>query len=299
MAARVLAERHGTTEQTTVWKWRKRDGVKDHSHRPHRLQTTLIPAQEAVAVALRRMLLISLDDLVAVVQGFLNPNVSRSGPGPVPANGFGVGNLRELKANSPKPRHSGFKVYQPGYLHMDVKYLPQMVDQDRRRHLFVAIDRATRRVFIRVFNAKTAANAHRFLRGLERACPIRIRTILTDNGKAFTHRLCGLRKRAPTGEHQFDQLCAALDIKHCLTPPRSPQTNGRVKRFNGRIGDVLQSHHFRSGEEMEATLRRCVRLYNQQLPQSALGNNPLAGHERMVQNKPAAIHKKAMLPCGV
>jgi len=28
--ARVLAERHGTTEQT-VWKWRKRDGVKDHS----------------------------------------------------------------------------------------------------------------------------------------------------------------------------------------------------------------------------------------------------------------------------
>jgi len=77
MAARVLAERHGTTEQTTVWKWRKRDGVKDHSHRPHRLQTTLIPAQEAVAVALRRMLLISLDDLVAVVQGFLNSNVSR------------------------------------------------------------------------------------------------------------------------------------------------------------------------------------------------------------------------------
>ncbi|MBC6403330.1 MAG: hypothetical protein GDA35_06885 [Hyphomonadaceae bacterium] len=38
--ARVLAERHGTTEQT-VWKWRKRDGVEDHSHRPHRLQTTL------------------------------------------------------------------------------------------------------------------------------------------------------------------------------------------------------------------------------------------------------------------
>ena len=50
--ARVLAERHGTTAQT-VWKWRKRDGVEDRSHTPHRLQTTLTPAQEAVACVAR------------------------------------------------------------------------------------------------------------------------------------------------------------------------------------------------------------------------------------------------------
>ncbi|VAW04829.1 Mobile element protein [hydrothermal vent metagenome] len=59
-----------------------------------------------------------------------------------------------------------------------------------------------------------------------------------------------------------------------LTPPRSPQTNGMAERFNGRIKDVLQSHHFRSGEELEATLHRYVWLYNQQLPQSALGSKP-------------------------
>jgi hypothetical protein len=40
-----------------------------------------------------------------------------------------------------------------------------------------------------------SADARRFLRDLERACPIRIRTILTDNGKEFTDRLFGLRKR--------------------------------------------------------------------------------------------------------
>lgn len=57
-----------------------------------------------------------------------------------------------------------------------------------------------------------------------------------------------------------------------LTPPKSPQTNGMVERFNGRIEEVLQSHHFRSGEELEATLHRYVWLYNQQLPQSALGS---------------------------
>ena len=71
----VLAERHGTTEQT-VWKWRKRDSVQDRSH-PHRLQTALTPAQEVVAVAMRKTLLVSLDDLLAVVREFLNPNVSR------------------------------------------------------------------------------------------------------------------------------------------------------------------------------------------------------------------------------
>ena len=35
---------------------------------------------------------------------------------------------------------------------------------------------------------------------------------------------------------------------------------------------MLQSHHFRSGEELEATLHRYVLLYNQQLPQSALSS---------------------------
>jgi len=36
----------------------------------------------------------------------------------------------------------------------------------------------------------------------------------------------------------------------------------------------LQTHHFRSGEEIEATLHRYVWRYNQQLPQSALRSRP-------------------------
>jgi len=222
----ALAERHGTTEQT-VWKWRKRDSVHDRSHTPHRLQTTLTPAQEAVAVALRKTLLVSLDDLLAVVREFLNPNVSRSGLDRC-LRRHGVGSLRDLKAKDEKPKHSGFKAYEPGYIHIDVKYLPRMANETSRGYLFVAIDRATRRVFIAIYRNKTAANARRFLRDLERACPIRIRTILTDNGKEFTDRLFGLRKRAATGQHEFDTLCSALGIEHRLTPPRSPQTNGMV-----------------------------------------------------------------------
>jgi hypothetical protein len=133
----------------------------------------------------------------------------------------------------------------------------------------------------------------RDLRDLERACPIRIRTILTDNGKEFTDRLFGLRRRAATGAHEFDQLCAERGIEHRPTPPASPQTNGMVERFDGRIGDVLQSHHVRSGEDLETTLHRCFRLCNRQLTQSALGSkSPLQAMKDRHELKPQLFREQ-------
>ena len=120
-----------------------------------------------------------------------------------------------------------------------------------------------------------------------------IRTILTDNGKEFTDRLFGLRKRKATGRHEFDLLCADLDIEHRLAPPQHPQTNGMVERFNGRIEEVLQSHHFHSGEDLETTLDRYVLLYNQQLPQSALGSKtPLQAMKHWHKLKPELFSKQ-------
>jgi hypothetical protein len=69
---------------------------------PHRLQTTLTPAQEAVAVALRKALLLPLDDLLAVVREFLNPHVSRSGLDRC-LRRHGVGTLTALKPRIPPP----------------------------------------------------------------------------------------------------------------------------------------------------------------------------------------------------
>ena len=78
--ASVLAERFGTTEQS-VYKWKHRDSVHDRSHTPHRLQTTLTPAQKAVAVALRRALLVPIDDLLALAIGLepMAPPMARCG----------------------------------------------------------------------------------------------------------------------------------------------------------------------------------------------------------------------------
>jgi transposase InsO family protein len=287
----MVAERYGISEQT-VWKWRKRDSVHDRSHTAHKLQTRLTPAQEAVAVELRRTLLLPLDDLLAVVREFLNPNVSRSGLDRC-LRRHGVSRLQDLKSKAPRPAHKPFKAYAPGYVHIDVKYLPQMADEERRRYLFVAIDRATRWAFVRIYKAKTAANARRFLRDLARAAPMRITRVLTDNGKEFTDRLFGLRRRAASGKHEFDRLCADLGIEHRLAPPMRPQTNGMVERFNGRIEEVLQSHHFRSGEDLEQTILRYVRLYNGQLPQSVLkGRTPIDALKDWHRQRPDLFTKR-------
>ena len=56
---------------------------------------------------------------------------------------------------------------------------------------------------------------------------------------------------------------------------------------------MLQSHHFRSGEELEATLHRYVLLYNQQLPQSALGSKtPLQAMKDWHKLKPGLFKKQ-------
>jgi hypothetical protein len=46
--------------------------------------------------------------------------------------------------NSDKLWPHAMEDYEPGFIHIDIKYLPQMPDETARRYLFVAIDRATR-----------------------------------------------------------------------------------------------------------------------------------------------------------
>lgn len=243
-------------------------------------------------VHLRRSLLLPLDDLLAVTREFICPRVSRSGLDRC-LRRHAVGNPNALKPSFPQPAHQAFKSYEPGYVHVDVKYLPQMQDESSRRYLFVAIDRATRWVFVQLKTHKTAASAQAFLRALHKACPIRITKVLTDNGKEFTDRLFASHARAPSGNHEFDQLCQELGIEHRLTQPRTPKTNGMVERFNGRIDDVLKTHRFNGREDLEQTLLRYVALYNHQLPQSALkSKTAMQAMKEWYQTHPHLFHKR-------
>jgi hypothetical protein len=148
----------------TIAKWQKRESVEDKSHRPDTLHTTLSAAQEMIVVELRLTLLLPTDDLPAIVTEFINPAVSRSGLGRC-LRRHGVSNLKALipQSESEVAGKKSFKDYEPGYLHIDIKYLPRMPDEEQRRYLFVAIDRATRWVFIDIYEDQTDKSSTDFL----------------------------------------------------------------------------------------------------------------------------------------
>jgi len=294
-----VAERYNVT-LATARKWKHRDDPQDRSHRPHRLSTTLNPAQELLAVELRRTLLLPLDDLVVVIREFINPDVSRSGLDRC-LRRHGVSDLKSLLPELEgqlRPLKT-FKDYEPGFLHIDIKFLPQMPDERQRRYLFVAIDRATRWVFMRTYRDQSERSSSDFLRRLTRAAPMKISTILTDNGSQFTDRFTS-KARTPSGKHVFDLICKSMEIEHRLCPPRHPQTNGMVERFNGRISEIVSQTRFRSAAELDDTLRNYWSTYNNLIPQRALGHQtPVQALKSWQAKKPELFAKRVYKQPGL
>ena len=98
-----------------------------------------------------------------------------------------------------------------------------MPDENRRRYLFVAIDRATMWVYLLVYDDLTQASSTDFLLRLRQVAAFKITKVLTDNGTQFTDRFTSKEKQL-TGKHLFDQQCIAQGIEHRLIPtPASPK----------------------------------------------------------------------------
>lgn len=297
---KVLARRYNLSP-ITVRKWRERDGTEDASHRPNTLHANLSPAQEFLVVELRKLLLLPLDDLLVVTHEFINDKVSRSGLDRC-LRRYGVSRLSDLvPREAPETRSSkAFKDYEPGFVHVDVKYLPQMPDEDARQYLFAAIDRATRWVYVEILPTKSANNASAFLKRLIKAAPFKLSKVLTDNGKEFSDRFCATGQRDPTGNHAFDKVCTEHAIDHRLIKPRHPQTNGMVERFNGRISEVLHTTRFRSGEHLRDTITRYVRVYNYHIPQRALKHStPIEKIKEWYRERPDLFHKRPYNQAGL
>jgi thioesterase domain-containing protein len=131
---RTLARRYGLN-RATARKWKERDSVEDRQQRPYELHATLTPAQETVVLAIRETLELPLDDLLVVVREFICLELSRSALARM-LKRHKVPLIRELRAKrqaEEPPAPKGFKPYEPGYLHVDVQYLPLMPDETRRR----------------------------------------------------------------------------------------------------------------------------------------------------------------------
>ena len=272
LSERTLAQQYNIS-RATVRKWKNRDSVEDHSHRPHVLHATLSSSEEAIVVELRKTLLLPLDDLLVIVREFIQPAMSRSALDRC-LRRHGISSLNKLipvEEDEPTQKKS-FKAYEPGFVHVDVKYLPQMPDETSRKYLFAAIDRATRWVYMEIRATKSADSAQRFLKNLIQKAPFVISKILTDNGKEFTDRFCATGQRKPTGNHVFDKVCSTHGIEHRLIKPRHPQTNGMVERFNGRVEDILGQTRFSSASHLKDSLLKYNQLYNHHIAQKLLGH---------------------------
>jgi hypothetical protein len=143
-----------------------------------------------------------------------------------------------------------------------------------KSYAFVAIDRATRYVYLEIHPRRDADTAAGFLKRFLAHFPHRVHTILTDNGSEFTDRFAVDMKdkphNRPSGRHPFDRLCATRTIEHRLTRPYRPQTNGLVERFNRRIAEAIgrqpkrgiAHRRFASHADRDAFLYRFVHDYN-------------------------------------
>ncbi|GGX88076.1 IS481 family transposase [Litchfieldella qijiaojingensis] len=292
-----LARKYGVAD-TTVRRWRLRQDTHDRSHTRHNLLATLTPEQEEVLIAAREFLRLGLDDLLVVAREFLNPRLSRSGLHRL-LKRREVPTLAELArqdaGESTQPTHKPFRDYAPGFVHVDIKHLPQMPDEERKRYLYVAIDRATRWVYLEVRRSQSAQDARTFMKRVIEKAPFKVQKVLTDNGKSFTDRFTRAGERTPSGQHPFDRMCRAHGIQHRLIKPGRPQTNGMVERFNGRISDVLATRRYVSGEDLEQTLKRYCWLYNHHIAQKALHHqSPIDAMKQWQEMRPDLFHKRVI-----
>ena len=223
--------------------------------------------EEALVCELRTQLQLPLDDIVEVMHRCVNDKLSRSAT------------HRCLKRHGlsqrPKPDKPLVGIFEQapvGFIHIDLKHLPAL--ERRKSYAYVAIDRATRYVYLEIHPKRDAQTSAGFLERFLAHFPHPVHTILTDNGSEFTDRFAVDMKNKPrdkpSGRHPFDLLCTRRDIQHRLTRPYRPQTNGLVERFNRRIVDAIGREPkrggarrlFRSHADRDAMLCRFVHQYN-------------------------------------
>jgi transposase-like protein len=250
-----LAVRFNTSEQT-ISKWRNRDFVEDKSCKPNNIQYALTDLQKAIIISLRKSTWMPLDEVWEAVLE-TNSTISRSSV----HRCFVAENINKVPAEK-KEIAKKFKEYAPGYLHIDVSYLPKF--NSKSYYLFVAIDRATRLMFYWIYENKTADNTEDFIEKCFEFFPIYITHILTDNGLEFTNRLL----KSKTGNScqklsKMDIKCIKYDIEHRLTAPATPKTNGMVERVNGTIkNNTILKTKYQNKEDMETDMMRFLCYYN-------------------------------------
>lgn len=274
----MAAEAAGISRKTAS-KWWKRfrteglPGLRDRSSRPHRMPGRLDASREKLILELRH----SRKTIVQIATAL---KLDRSRVARV-LRRHGLSRLRSLEPPIPVKRYEWAR---PGdMLHLDVKKLGRVkgfghrVTGDRSSGLrnpgigwefvHVCVDDASRVAYVEVLADELGQTTAGFLeRALEhyRGLGIRVRRVLTDNGSPY-------RSRA------FEMTCARGRVRHRLTRPYTPRTNGKAERFiQSLLRECAYQRPFFSSAERRRALSAWLRHYNGCRVHAALGTTPLA-----------------------
>jgi transposase InsO family protein len=259
-ATRVLAARYGLNPKT-VAKWRQRTTTADQPMGPSRPRSSVLTeAEEAIVVEFRRRTLLPLDDVLGCLRETI-PKLSRSALHRCLVR-HRISRLpRDEDKASKRQRFAETTI---GYVHIDVCELRLARG---KLFMFLAIDRVSKFTYVAFMDANTKANGAAFLREVVEAFPYRIHTVLTDNGMAFAD-LPKNRGRYPEieavfGGHIFDRVCDAHGIRHRLTKPYHPWTNGQAERMNRTVKEAtITVFHYPDLEALQAHVLAFVTAHN-------------------------------------
>jgi len=267
----AAAEAAGVSVRT-VSKWLRRfrlegeQGLLDRCSAPASVPLRTGEGRVAVIAALRRLRMTgaeiaeTLGMPVSTVSGILTR--------------IGLGKLWRLEPLEPPNRYE--KKWPGELVHVDVKKLGRIgrpghrVNSDRRtrtrgigwEYVHVAIDDATRLVYVEVLDDEKAATAVGFLRRAVAhfaSFGIRVERLMTDNGSAYRATIHAL-------------ACKALGIKHLRTRPYRPRTNGKAERFiRTMLGGWAYGAIYRNSDERRRALAGWLDFYNHRRPHRSLG----------------------------
>lgn len=189
---------------------------------------------------------------------------------------------RNQLARPPRPHGRRYEKSRPGeLLHIDFKYLPALRNA-RHDFEFAAVDDFSREAVVRIQTDQTSAAAATFLEHVLATLPYPVTAVLTDNAFAFTMR------HAHHGDRltRFQQVCRALDIRHYLVRPYTPQSNGKVERFFRTVDDecLYVQPLFTFGARSRA-VDRFVWYYNHQRPHQSLNGMTPVQRRRLYFNQ--------------
>lgn len=242
--------------KNTIFKWKNRTTFEDKSSKPNTIKYSLSYDEMELLIHLRSATWWALDEIVELVYGE-ESSAKRSAVYRL----FKTNNINNVPQEK-KEEAKKFKEYSPGYLHLDVTYLPKI--NGKKRYLYVIIDRATRLMYYKIYDNKTAINTQDFVLEAMDFLPFNITHILTDNGLEFTNRLLKSKKGESCKKASLlDEICLKENIEHRLTEPFTPKTNGMVERVNKTIKDnTIKINKYQDLQQMQADLYNFLQTYN-------------------------------------